>query len=312
MYLGAMTVEREPRPRRSRTRYATVSLSAVTLVLAITGAPALTEDGPVPAVRAPDLEGKIRTLADFPGRVTLLLFWQPDIERSRQALCSIAELAAAYEPGALATVVPGPHEQTEIKQALGACRRQPAVLLDPDRKISAAFQVIAQPTVILVGPDGRLQYKVAGFSSEGVGAVQVRLDEIYGRRKTPAAAPVGTAQEVRRYGLAQQLLRVGMTAQAESILQSLTAEHPDFRPAWVALGYRKIAAGEADEAKACFEKALALDPQPTDVAAGLAWVWWKKGDAAQSAKWAAAVDRKDPNYGLIAEIRKKTGPGGEE
>ncbi len=281
-----------------------MALAATAILPGLIGARGLAEGQPVPELRAPELGGAVRTLADFPGRVTVLLFWQPDNPRSCQALCKIAELEGAYERGALATVVSGGHEKPEIEAALKACRSQAPVLLDAERKIFGDYQIVALPTLMLVGRDRLLKYKIAGFGLEGVGEIAARLDALYGRQKAVVAAPVGPPEAIRRYGLAQQLLKAGMKAQAESLLEAVTNSHPEFRPAWVRLGYLRIGGGREEEAATALRRALELDPQLRDVAAGLAWVCWKKGDSAGAAKWAAAADDKDPNYNLVREIRK--------
>lgn len=259
-------------------------------------------DQPVPDLAAQDLLSAQRTLADFPGRATLILFWQPDKERGRQAVCSVADLLRSYEPGALVTVVSGAHPKQGIEQALDACRYKPAVLLDPDRTAFRDFQVVAFPTLFIIGRGRRLIYRIAGFGTEGMGDIQAKLDAIYERSRPHAEALKEPPELIRRFGLARQLLRVGMVSQGEAILEELVKSHPDFRPAWVCLGYRRIAAGRADDALACFDKSQQLDPERRDVAPGLVWIWERKGNRAESEKWARAVNRGDPNAAPAGEI----------
>ena len=280
------------------------------LLLPGAGARGLELNAPVPEFTAPDLAGATRTLADFPGRVTLLLFWQPDNPRSCRVLCEIADLQGVYERSALATIVSGAHQKAEIEEALKGCRNRPPVLLDPDRVIFGAYQIVALPTLMLVGPDRLLKYKIAGLGLQGVGEVQAHLDAVYGREKALAAAPAGPPDVVRRFGMAQQLLKAGMQAQAERILESLTMGHPEFRPAWVSLGYCRVAGNRPGEAQAAFETAMALDARAADVAAGMAWVSWRRDDAAGAAEWAARTNGNDPNHALADEIRRQLESGG--
>ena len=280
---------------------------ALALVLAISPATThqrgLAQDEIVPEVHAADLAGVVRALEDFRGKVTLLLFWQPDNERSRAALCAVADLVRRYEPAAFASIVSGPHTKSEIEQALGACPHKAAVLLDPDRALFGSFQIVALPTLMMVGADRRLKWKIAGFGTEGLGRIQANLDEIFQRHKPAALASEGPAEATRRFALAQQFLKRGMAAQGDAILRSLTESHSQFRPAWVAMGYRHIVDGRVDDAQACFEKAFGLDPRNSDVAPGLAWVWRKKGDSKRSGKWAGLADPADPHYDLVSQAK---------
>jgi tetratricopeptide (TPR) repeat protein len=187
---------------------------------------------------------------------------------------------------------------------LNHCGKPIPVLLDRDRAAFAAYQIIALPTLIVLGPDRTVKYKEAGFSHEGISSLTAKLDEIYGHRQASASMPEGSPEAIRRYGLAMQFLKKGLSERAEELLTQLVKDHPEYRPAWVSLGYCRIASGKVEESRECLEKAYALNKNNTDVAAGLAWVWWKKGDSAQSEKWTAMVGGDDPNRSLILEIRK--------
>ena len=259
----------------------------------------------VPDFKAADLQGNIRTLDEFIGKATVVLFWRPEAERARNAVCEVdVAISSAYEGTHLVTIVSGEHDQAEIESVLRHCGRPVPVLLDLDRTIFAAYQVIALPTLMVLSPERELEYKEAGFSHEGIAYLTAQLDEIYGRKHSTVALPEGSPEAIRRYGLAKQFLRKGLSERAEDLLIQLVEEHPEYRPAWVSLGYCRIALGKVEESRECLEKAYRLDQKNTDVAAGLAWIWWDKGDRAESAKWAEIVDNNDPNSDLILEVRK--------
>ena len=178
------------------------------------------------------------------------------------------------------------------------------MLLDLDRSIFAAYQIVAFPTVMVLGKDRMLKYKEAGFSHEGISALTAQLDEMYSRKRVATSLPEGSPEAIRRHEMALKLLKIGLYSQAGELLRQLVKDHPEYRPAWVSLGYCEIAAGNIEQAKECLDKAFTLDQSNPDVAAGLAWVWSKKGDDAQAAKWAAMVDEKDPNFGLVREGKR--------
>lgn len=261
-------------------------------------------DQTAPDFKAADIEGNVRTLNEFSGKATVVLFWRPEAERARNAVCAVDDaIHSAYEDTHLVTIVSGEHDQAEIESVLEHCSRPVAVLLDRDRSIFAAYKIIALPTLVVLNPDRRVKYKEAGFSHEGIANLTARLDEIYGRRQPVVALPEGSPEAIRRYGLAMQFLKKGLRERAEELLAQLVEDHPEYRPAWVSLGYCRIELGKVEESRKCLERAYSLDRENPDVAAGLAWIWWEKGDRAEAEKWAAIVDENDPNSTLIHGIR---------
>ena len=258
-----------------------------------------------PDFKAADLEGNLRTLEEFSGKATVVLFWRPEAERARNAVCEVDDaISAAYEDTLLVTIVSGEHDQSEIESVVEHCNRPVAVLLDRDRRIFAAYNIIALPTLMILGPERKLKYKEAGFSHEGIAYLNAQLDEIYGRKQSKIALPEGSPEAIRRYYLAMQFLKKGLSARAEDLLWKLVQDHPEYRPAWVSLGYCRIELGKVEESRECLEKAYSLDQENPDVAAGLAWIWREKGNRAKSEKWAAIVDDDDPYSNLIYETQK--------
>ncbi|MBI5086089.1 MAG: tetratricopeptide repeat protein [Acidobacteria bacterium] len=289
------------RRRVSPARLARLLCALAPAVLASRG---LAENQPLPDFRAPDLNGVPRTLADYSGKATLVLFWTPANARSRSALCAAASLAAGYPQCNLVTLVSGDVGRNDISQALQACKDRPPVLLDSDRRAFGDYQVISLPTLLVAGADRKLKAKLAGFGVEGLGQAQTALDALYGRQKTAGAATPDAAPEaLQRYSMARRFAGLGLSDQAVSTLRSVTTGFPAFRPAWLDLAYLHIAAGRSDEAAACLSKAVELDKAANDAAAGMAWLAWKRGDLEQARSWASRVPAADPNAKLIGDIR---------
>jgi len=259
----------------------------------------LTIGKPVPPLEAVDLEGVTKTLNDFPGKVRLVLFWHPKYRRSEAALCGTAELAKEYDGAALVTVVSGPSDRDELQKSVRSCGLPIPVLLDPDRANFGRYQIVATPSLLIVSADGKLLHRTAGFGREGLGAVRRRLDELFGKARPVKVQPAGDEKHQRRLALARQLLRLGMTDQAAGILKTLTSDAPDFRPAWVELGYLEVKRGEIEAAERCFQRAIELQPDAADIAAGMSWVWRQKGDQERAGKWAAKVPSDDPHRDLL-------------
>jgi len=254
---------------------------------------------PVPPLEAADLNGQTKTLSDFPGKVRMVLFWHPKYRRSAAALCGTARLAAEYKGAALVTVVSGPSERAELEKAVQSCGQPIPVLLDPDRKNYGRYQIVATPSLLLVSNDGKLLHRTAGFGREGLGDLRRRLDELFGRARPEVPRPSGNGKLERRLAMAQQLLRFGMAGQAEKILTQLTEESPDFRPAWVALGYLEARRGAVEAAEKAFQRAHQLQPEAVDIAVGMSWVWLQKGDKSRAEAWAAKAPADDPHGNLL-------------
>ena len=277
--------------------------------LALAAAPALLAsrglalNQPVPELRAADLAGVAHSLKEYGGKATLILFWHPANARAAAAVCGVAALAANYEQAGLATVVSGPAERNSIEAAVAPCERKPAVLVDPGRKAFADYQIVALPTLLVVAPDRTLKFKAAGFGREGMGQAQTALDELYGRPKAAAAAGTAAPEAVRRFAMAQKFLKLGLKAQGVKALEEVTATHPEFRPAWVALGYQRLAGERAEEAGQCFAKAMALDSGASDIAAGMAWLAWKQGRSGEVKAWLDRVPLDDPNRSILEKVR---------
>ena len=282
----------------------TSSLTSVALAVILTASQGRAQAPTVPEVRVADLAGTPHTLLASPGRAQLVLFWQPDHPRARSALCEVSRLTAAYQDTPLVAVVPGVYGRAEIEQAAAACTvKQGVLFVDAGREAFSALRVVALPTAMVIDAENRVRLRVATFGSEALTQLQEALDAMQGRKPLQKAEmPSEPPGAVSRLEMARRLLKLGMVEKAESILTALTKEHPGFRPAWVTLGYKRIAEENLAEAGICFDTALNLSPGAVDVAPGLAWIWSKRGDPQQAARWARAADRRDPYYTLIEKL----------
>ena len=277
------------------------------LFTAVPAAIGIDLDQKVPDFKAADMQGNIHTLDEYSGKATIVLFWRPEAERARNSVCEVDDaINPSYEGVHLVTIVSGEHDLSEIQSVLDHCRRQVAVLLDRDRRIFADYNIIALPTLMVLSPERKLEYKEAGFSHEGIANLTEQLDIIYGRKQQTVSLPEGSPEAIRRFGLATQFLKKGLHERAEELLMQLVEDYPGYRPAWVSLGYCRIELGKVEGSRECLEEAVSLDAENTDVAAGLAWIWWGKGCLEEAARWASRVGDDDPNIRLISEIQRES------
>jgi peroxiredoxin len=107
---------------------------------------------PAPDVRLPNIPGETVDLADFRGRQTLVLFWNPGCGFCEQMLDDLRAWDANPPEGAPQLVV--------ISTAPVEGLRSP-VLLDPDFKVAGTFGANGTPMAVLVDEEGQIASEVA-------------------------------------------------------------------------------------------------------------------------------------------------------
>ena len=251
---------------------------------------------PVPDLKAPDLEGVVHTWP-LSGKATVILFWDPSHARARSAVCQVSSVTANYDSWVW-LVVSGPSAVTRLPR----CRnKQRPVCWTPTGPPSPTTRSSLPTSLSRRGaPSETRPPDLAGRIRPRRGSRQYLRPQKTGKVAVSEAAP----EALREFAMAQKFNKLGLSAQAASTLESVTAKHPEFRPAWVALGYLRIAAGRVDDAGQCLGKALALDKDATDVAAGMAWLAWKQGRPGEAKNWSDRVAPDDPNRRLLEELRR--------
>lgn len=119
--------------------------------------------GPTPALRLPDLEGKLHALEDYRGKVVLVNFWATWCEPCREEMPSIERLRAALAGQPFAVLAVNLAEpESRVRGFLNRMPLAFPVLLDPDRTASRAWKARYLPATFIVGPDGRVRYSYFG------------------------------------------------------------------------------------------------------------------------------------------------------
>ncbi|HWR75580.1 MAG TPA: TlpA disulfide reductase family protein [Thiobacillus sp.] len=142
---------------------------------------------PAPELKAQDLAGAPKTLADYRGKVVLLNFWaswcppclreMPSMERLRVKMAgqplTIVALDSAETPD-------------EVNAYLSRMKLGFPILLDPDGSNTKRWNVFALPTTFLLDARGRVRYVLTGPTEwdegEALGVIESLLAEL------PAAA----------------------------------------------------------------------------------------------------------------------------
>jgi peroxiredoxin len=116
-----------------------------------------------PTVRLTDIAGRTRTLREFAGRDTIVLFWNPSCGYCTRMLDEVRQLeeSAGPESPQLVLVSTG---DVEANRALGLSS---PILLDPAFAVAPTFGVHGTPAAVMVDADGRIA------SAPALGAQQV-------------------------------------------------------------------------------------------------------------------------------------------
>ena len=162
-------------------RWLAIALVCVEAAVAAQPAPALAPwtGGGTPALALRDMAGGTHDLAAYRGRVVLINFWATWCEPCRAEMPSMQRLRdkLAGKPFVvLAVNVDEP--DASIRRFLEETRFDLPVLLDPNKTATRAWSVRVMPTSFLIGPDGRIRYRLQGdidWSNEAVVATIAQL-----------------------------------------------------------------------------------------------------------------------------------------
>lgn len=143
---------------------------------------------PAPELRAQDLAGVPKTLADYRGKVVLLNFWaswcppclreMPSMERLRVKMAGrpleIVALNSAEAP-------------EEVNAYLARMKLGFPILLDPDGSNTKRWKVFALPTTFMLDAEGRVRFVLTGPTEwdegEALGIIESLLAELPDRAK---------------------------------------------------------------------------------------------------------------------------------
>jgi peroxiredoxin len=136
-----------------------------------------------PAMRAVDLQGQTRSLADYRGRVVLLNFWATWCPPCRHEMPSMERLRRNMAGRPLEILAVDSAETPEEVQAfLKTLDLGFPILLDPDGQNTRRWKVNALPTTFLLDGEGRIRYVLKGGAEwdegEALQAIETLLAEI--------------------------------------------------------------------------------------------------------------------------------------
>ena len=143
---------------------------AAALVISVSAAPVLAQpalqpwDGlPATALVLKDIAGRSHDLAQYRGSVVLVNFWATWCEPCRNEMASIQTLKErmAGKPFvALAVNVDEP--EARVRNFVAQTRLALPVLFDTNKTVTRAWGVRVLPATYIIGPDGRMRYRLLG------------------------------------------------------------------------------------------------------------------------------------------------------
>ena len=142
---------------------------------------------PAPELKAQDMAGAPRTLADYRGKVVLLNFWatwcppcqreMPSLERLREKMAGrpleIVAISSAETP-------------QEVKAYLSKMKLGFPVLLDTDSSNTRRWKVFALPTTFVLDAEGRVRHVLTGPAEWDEGEALSVVESLLAELPSPA------------------------------------------------------------------------------------------------------------------------------
>lgn len=118
---------------------------------------------PAPELRADDLKGIPKTLADYRGKVVVLNFWASWCPPCRREMPSLERLRVKLAGRPLEIVALDSAETPEeVTDYLSRMKLGFPILLDADGSNTRRWKVFALPTTFLLDAEGRIRYVLTG------------------------------------------------------------------------------------------------------------------------------------------------------
>lgn len=165
---GALSLRRKAQPVFPLRRLAARGLDVLAVLVVLVAVarfvvlPRLHRDAvPAPPVSLATLEGGRFDLERARGRVVFLDFWASWCEPCRDSIPLVQRFKRTH-PGVVV-------ESVDVGEELGLVRPFVAkfamrdVALDPDQTVAHAFAVDGFPTLVAIGPDGKIRARWIGF-----------------------------------------------------------------------------------------------------------------------------------------------------
>jgi len=130
-----------------------------------------------------DSTKRIKTLADYKGKVILLNVWATWCEPCRVEMPSIEKAYREFGPQGLAVVavsVDDAGTEDHIREFAKELKLSFEILHDPSSSIKASYQLTGYPETFIIGREGKIRKKVIGAADWNSEANRALLRELLG------------------------------------------------------------------------------------------------------------------------------------
>jgi peroxiredoxin len=135
--------------------------------------------GATPALALKDVGGAVHDLTRYRGKVVLINFWATWCEPCREEMPSIQRLRERLPEKAFAVLAVNVDEpDARVRRFLEETRLDLPVLLDPNKTVTRAWGVRVMPTTFVVGPDGRIRYRLLGEADWSTDAIVTTITRL--------------------------------------------------------------------------------------------------------------------------------------
>ena len=228
-----------------------------------------------------DLEGKTVTIADFKDKGLVICFWSAEKDNAIKSIEILQELYAAYRDKGLAVVGINTDQgmDNKVREVVSAKGITFPILLDGTRETYGKYGVFILPTMGLCGKDGNLMEPFS-YSMHMKPELEGQIKVLLGLATAAAVeqslavsgAPAMSGDEKlveRHVGLAQTLIGQKMYDKALVELETAAKLKADDAALQNTMGKTLLLLARPQDAKAAFEKALAVNPMSRDAKEGL-------------------------------------------
>ncbi len=150
--------------------------------------------GDTPSLSLKDLTGKQRDLADYRGKVVVVNFMATWCGPCREEMPSLQILRERYRGKGLEVIAVNTGEaESKVSQFARELRIGFPVLVDSNEDVKDAWKVRGIPATFIVGPDGKIRYRVLGeldwMDDEPVALIESLMPVSAKNSKRAALAP---------------------------------------------------------------------------------------------------------------------------
>ncbi|MBE0617544.1 MAG: redoxin domain-containing protein, partial [Proteobacteria bacterium] len=254
---------------------AALALAATLLLIVPTGAPAFKRTEVGQALKDFSLEsaagGSVRLSESLGAKATLLVFWATWSPRSAEALAEFQRLYEEHRGAGLQVVAVNVEHQTwdpadgdrlaEFVRTRGLAF---PVLFDKDLTVFNDYGVIAVPSTVLAGPEGRILELLEGYANMTRDDFRERVLRVLGvlpPEPEERAGPTGyqpRGKAARYVQMGQILLQREMPSKAERAFRQALEEDPQWPEAYRGLAEALEAEGKDEEASLARARAAGL------------------------------------------------------